>query len=152
MKVCTFFGHSNCPSEIEEELKKLIEKLIISDGVTSFLVGDKGNFDNLVRKTLERLSEHYDFQYQIVLAYMPYNKQGYQSVFAKDTNSVFPEELATVHKRYAIEYRNKYMLDKADLVVTYITHNYGGAAKFARKATLQKKCVINLAEKLPPML
>ena len=77
-----------------------------------------------------------------------YNRQGYQSVFEKDPHSVFPEELATFHKRYAIEYRNKYMLDKADLVVTYITHNFGGAAKFAKKAQAKNKVVINLTNYL----
>ena len=38
------------------------------------------------------------------------------------------------------------MLKQADFVVTYITHNWGGAAQYAEKAHRQGKRVLNLAE------
>ena len=55
-----------------------------------------------------------------------------------------PEEVAVVPPRYAIDRRNKWMLKQADFVVTYITHDWGGAAKFAKMAEKQGKKVINL--------
>jgi hypothetical protein len=36
------------------------------------------------------------------------------------------------------------MLKQADFVVTYITHDWGGAAKFAKMAEKQGKYVVNL--------
>ena len=36
------------------------------------------------------------------------------------------------------------MLKRADYVVTYITHDWGGAAQFARKAAKQGKTVVKL--------
>jgi hypothetical protein len=37
------------------------------------------------------------------------------------------------------------MLKQSDYVVTYITHSYGGAAQFAKKAQNTGKEIINIA-------
>ena len=37
------------------------------------------------------------------------------------------------------------MLQRADFVVTYVTHSWGGAAQFAEAAEKQGKAVYNLA-------
>lgn len=52
MYCCTFFGHRNCPDDIEPILREVIIDLITNKNVTCFLVGDKGNFDGIVRKVL----------------------------------------------------------------------------------------------------
>ena len=46
--------------------------------------------------------------------------------------------------RFAIARRNGWMLKQADFVVTYVTHDWGGAAQFAEKARRQGKTVLNL--------
>jgi len=58
---------------------------------------------------------------------------------------MLPEGIETVHPRFAISWRNKWMIEQSDYVVTYITHSWGGAAQFAEKAKRQKKGIINLA-------
>ena len=58
-----------------------------------------------------------------------------------------PANIEAVFPRFAISYRNKWMLQQCEIVVTYFTHDYGGAAKFAELARKQGKVVINLAEK-----
>ena len=60
------------------------------------------------------------------------------------SNTMLPEGIESVHPRYAISWRNNWMLRQSDYVVTYITHSWGGAAQFAEKANRQKKTVINL--------
>lgn len=50
--------------------------------------------------------------------------------------------------RFAIDRRNCWMLDRADIVVVYVKSPVGGAAKFKAMAESKKKMVINLAEKL----
>lgn len=49
------------------------------------------------------------------------------------------------HIRFAVSWRNNWMLKQSDYVVTYITYSWGGAAQFAEKAARQKKTVINIA-------
>lgn len=46
--------------------------------------------------------------------------------------------------RYAISWRNAWMLHQSDYVVTYITHSWGSAAQYARKAKAQGKYIVNI--------
>lgn len=46
--------------------------------------------------------------------------------------------------RFAISWRNKWMLEKADYVITYVTHTVGGSAKFKEMAIKKNKRVIEI--------
>ena len=58
--------------------------------------------------------------------------------------SVYPEGIETVPKKFAIHYRNKWMLDKTDIVVTYVTRNFGGAWGVEQQAAKLQKPIIKL--------
>ena len=137
---CTFFGHRDCDEKIFKSLKKAIIELIQNEGVTKFYVGNNGGFDRLVLRALGEckcIFSHID--YCVVLAYMPKNE-------AFDHSTIFPEELVKVPKRYAISHRNKYMIEKSDFVIAFITHNFGGAYNSIVKAEKMNKKVINLCK------
>ena len=140
--VCTFFGHKDAPKEIVPTLRSTLIGLIENKNVTVFYVGNNGNFDTMVRHQLEDLSQTYPITYSVVLAYLPGKKNEYDDL----TNTIYPEGLETVPKRFAISYRNKWMIDQSDVVVTYVTRTYGGAAQFKAMAERQGKTVIELSE------
>lgn len=72
------WGHKDAPSSIYEKLEEAVEKLIIDKGVTSFPVGNQGQFDGMVLRTLRRMKEKYPYiSYNIALAYMPTEKEGW---------------------------------------------------------------------------
>lgn len=107
-----------------------------------FYVGHNGQFDAMVRSALKQLKADYpNIDYAVVLAYMPSNKQEHKDY----SDTLLPEGIETVHPRYAISWRNNWMLQQSDYVITYITHSWGGAAQFAKKAQRKSKKVINLA-------
>ena len=139
--VCTFFGHKDTPKEIEPTLRSTLVDLIENKNVNAFYVGNNGNFDTMVRRQLEDLSHTYPISYSVVLTYLPTEKNKYDDL----TNTIYPEGLETVPKRFAISWRNKWMIKQSEYVVTYITHSWGGAAQFAEKAERQKKTVISLS-------
>ena len=140
--VCTFFGHRDCPETIKPKLRSTIIDLIENYNVDMFYVGNQGQFDAMVRSTLKKLKQEYPHtDYAVVLAYMP----GKPSEYEDCSDTIFPEGLETVHPRYAISHRNTWMLTHADYVISYITHPYGGAAQFAKKASSIKKTVIALS-------
>lgn len=60
-------------------------------------------------------------------------------------DTILPEDILSVPTRYAINWCNRWMLRQSDFVVTYITHNWGGAAKFAQMAARLNKKVIHLS-------
>ena len=59
MSVCTFFGHRDCPSSIEPNLKQALIHLIDAQSVDTFYVGNHGAFDAMVRSTLAELMQDY---------------------------------------------------------------------------------------------
>ena len=141
MKACTFFGHKDCPQTIQPKLSEVLIDLITNHDVDTFYVGNHGQFDALVRRSLKELKKEYPkITYAVVLAYMP----GKPSEYEDYSDTMLPEGIETVHPRYAISWRNNWMLKQSDYVVTYITHSWGGAAKFAKKADTLKKSIISL--------
>jgi uncharacterized phage-like protein YoqJ len=137
VKVCTFFGHSDCPESVYFILRAKIEELIKNTDVSCFYVGNNGRFDSLAAKALRELQNDYlHIRYSVVLAYLPEENT---------ENSIFPEGLESVPKRFCIDKRNRWMLDKADYVICYVTRNIGGAARFSALARKKNKTVINIA-------
>ena len=134
----TFFGHRDTPKETEPALRLTLIDLIENKNATVFYVGNHGNFDTMVRRQLENLSKNYPIKYYVVLAYMPSKND------TPDEHTILPEGIETVPRRFAINYRNKWMLNKSDIVVTYVTRPVGGAWEFKQTAEKQGKDHINL--------
>ena len=141
MRSCTFFGHRDCPETVKPKLREVLVDLITNHDVDVFYVGHQGQFDAYVRGELKKLKQEYpQINYAVVLAYMP----GKQTEYDDYSDTMLPEGIESVHPRYAISWRNNWMLRQSDYVVTYITHSWGGAYQYAEKARRQKKTVINL--------
>lgn len=113
--------------------------------VNVFYVGNQGSFDDMVHSVLCELSQQYShITYAVVLAYLPPASKGELSQSQDYTDTMYPEGIETVPKRFAIDWRNRWMLKQADYVVTYITHSWGGAAKFAEMAERSGKQIVNI--------
>jgi uncharacterized phage-like protein YoqJ len=143
MSACTFFGHRDCPADtIKPRLRQILVDLIENYGVDMFYVGQQGCFDGVVHRVLKELKNDYpDINFAVVLAYMP----GEKAECADYSDTMLPEGIESVHPRYALSWRNNWMLKQADYVVTYITHSWGGAYQYVVKAKRQGKMTINLA-------
>ena len=132
----TFFGHRDTQKEIEPTLRLTLIDLIENKNATEFYVGNHGNFDAMVRRQLEDFSKTYPIKYYVVLAYMPGKND------KPDEHSILPEGIESVPRRFAINYRNKWMLTKSDVVVTYVTRPVGGAWELKQMAERQNKYVV----------
>lgn len=147
MPACTFFGHRDCPSSIRPRLRETLVNLIENHAVDMFYVGRQGAFDVIVRSVLMELILVYPhIHYAVVLERIPEKQNETDPRDYSDT--MLPEGIENVHPRFAISWRNKWMLDQSDYVVTYITHSWGGAAQFAQMALQRNKETVNLIEKI----
>lgn len=145
MGVCTFFGHRDCPDTVRPRLRETLVRLIEAEGVDLFYVGNHGAFDAMVHLLLRELEKSYPhIRYAVVLAYLP-RKRADESLEALE-DTMLPEGIESVPRRYAINWRNKWMLTRADWVIVYQKYTWGGAAAFSELARKRKKRVINLAE------
>ena len=134
MPACTFFGHGDCPETKYSNILQAIQNLITEKKVLTFYVGTQGNFDSLVYRALCCLRTDFPhIRVYRVLAYMP-----------KDNglipDSILPEGVELVHQRYAISWRNRWMIERSDYVIAYITHN----SRYADEARRKGKTVISL--------
>ena len=140
---CTFFGHKDTPGSVKDKLREAIINLIELSGVDMFYVGTHGSFDRMAASILQELTGIYpNIDYRIVLAYLPNNKNKDDLVNLEKTE--FPEGIETAPKRFAIDFRNRWMLMRADTVVAYVSHDWGGAAKFVQLAERKQLPVLNL--------
>lgn len=140
LKTCTFFGHRDTPQTVKASLQAVLCDLI-EQGVDRFYVGNQGNFDAMAAALLKELEQSRGIRFEIVLAYLPKERDPFF-----ETHSILPEGIENVPPRFAIEYRNKWMIDHSDIVITYVRCSFGGAAKFKTLATKKNKTVIELSE------
>ena len=137
--VCAFFGHRDAPIEIRDKIKETVINLIKERDVTEFYVGNNGDFDRMALSVLKELSGMYpQISYYVVYAYLP--EKGGEDF----EHTIYPEGIETVPKRFAIDYRNRWIVGQADIVVAYVGRSFGGAAKFVDMTKRQGKDVINL--------
>lgn len=134
----TFCGHAEIaqPDEVRNWLMHTAESLIL-DGADIFYFGGYGAFDSLAAAVLRELKKTYrHIQIVLVLAYLNRN------VNATGYDSTLYPELENVPPRFAISRRNKWMVEMADVVVAYVTHDWGGAAKTLACAKRKGKTIL----------
>lgn len=134
----TFCGHKDLAKEaqVKEKLEAVIASLI-EEGASEFYLGGYGSFDSMAAKTVREMKKtHPEAQGILVIPYMDrdYNKELYDG-------SIYPP-LENTPLRFAISKRNEWMVDQADVVVAYVTHDWGGASKTLEYAQRKKKRII----------
>lgn len=142
--VCTFFGHRNVSNGIKPILKNTVKHLIEQERATIFYIGNQGNFDLLARNVLEELKKDYPhINYNIVLAYFPTKKDN--DNYTDYSITIYPDGLEKVPPKFAIDNRNRWLVEHSDTVITCVMHNFGGAAKFKKLSIAKKKRVIEIS-------
>lgn len=98
----------------------------------------------MVISLLKKLSEKYTMiSCAVILAYLPTDKT---NIICCDLPTIYPEGIEYIPPKYAVSYRNDWIVRQADMVVCYITHDFGGAAKFVEKARKKGKIIYNVSK------
>jgi hypothetical protein len=110
-----------------------------------FLIGRDGDFDQLASSAIIRAKKNIFDANSSHVWVMPYARAEYINN-SKDYDEYYDaveicERSAECHPKAAIAIRNQYMIDRSDLCVFYVKHNYGGAwnaLKYAEKLEKNK--------------
>ncbi len=125
--IITFFGHRNALSNIKPYIREILIDFIENQNAVKFYVGNNGHFDHIVGTVLRELKTVYkNIDYAVVLPYI--NKK--PNEFDDYTDTIFPEGIENVPPHFAICWRNEWMINNSDTIITFVEHNLGGAAKY----------------------
>ncbi len=148
----SFFGHRYIENfrVAERKVEDLINKLIQEHEYVEFLIGRDGDFDQIATSAVLRAKHGYAEHRCDLTWVMPYLKAEYTNN-AEDFENYYDyvevcAESEKVHSKQAIQVRNRYMVDRSDLVVFWVERNSGGAYQTMKYAEKQGKKIINIAE------
>ena len=149
--IITFIGHSSL--EKSDALFALIKEAILNNvdyyDKNIFYCGGYGDFDEMCRKVSCDLKLIFDnMEVVFVSPYFTLQQQNKikNLIRAGMYDAVIYPELESVPLKFAINYRNQWMIEKADLIIAYVNSEYGGAYKSLCFARRKGKNIINLAK------
>ena len=147
--IVTFCGHSSFCGNIEYENKiiSFLEESVGAEKVEMYL-GGYGDFDDFAYKCCIKYKEkHPDASLVFVTPYMTesYQENHLKFIGQKYDFIIYPE-IEEKPLRFAISYRNRWMIDRADLVICGIEHSWGGAYKTYAYAKSKKKAIVNIMQ------
>ncbi len=143
-KICSFFGHRDVFYDLRNELVIEIERAITEYGITTFYVGDRGDFDRKAAGAVMSMKHKYpNIKLVLVLPYFTNKLNEYKEFYEQDYDEIFiPQELMGVHPKGAITKRNRLMVDQSDLIICYVNREFGGAYNTVKYAERKMKTII----------
>ena len=148
--IVAFCGHSSY-TESEEDEQKILSILtrIIGDRNAEVYLGGYGFFDAFARRCARKYQEnHPNIKLVLITPYITpdYSKNHLKQAFALYDEILYPS-IEDKPLKFAISYRNKWMVESADYVIAYVTHAWGGAYQTYKHAKRKKKIVFNISGK-----
>lgn len=150
--ICCVFGHRtiNETERLKLQLYTIMEKLIIGEGVDTFLFGSKSRFNDLCFEIVTKLKEKYpNIKRVYVRAEYPHISDNYRKYLLESyEETYYPERILGAGRSVYVE-RNYEMIDDSQFCVVYyvgqnISHRKSGTKIALDYATKQNKRIIIL--------
>ena len=127
MKVCSFFGHRDTPQtdELKEKVRETVERLIVEEGVDTFLFGSRSKFDELCLLIVTELKGKYSNIKRIyVRSQYPYIDKQYKDYLLElYDDTILPNRVEKAGKAAYLE-RNQEMINASVFCVFYYNPCY----------------------------
>ena len=137
MKTCSFFGHRDAPQtdELKEKVRETVERLIVEEGVDTFLFGSRSKFDDLCHIVVTELKEKHPHIQRI--AYLCKHESGClvgagmeqkrrikelagRDVYVPEYEDIRKSDRVNSAGRACYVERNYWMIDDSDFVIVYL--------------------------------
>ena len=142
-QICAFFGHRDLfgyTEQISSALKKILIDLI-ENGVDTFYVGSYGAFDILSGRVLSELKETYP-QIQVILILAYAKELNTSRCYFQDF--YLPLDVEVAPKRACIVKRNQWVIQQADVIISFVKYPMGGAYNAVQYAQKKNKRIIEI--------
>jgi len=148
--IVTFCGHSKFV--VSKEYEQILLTFLndnVGDRRAEMYLGGYGNFDNFALDCCRKYKETHPGISIVFIT--PYITIEYQQNHLKHKKALYDyilyPEIENKPLKFAISYRNKWMVEKADYIICGIDHAWGGAYKTYLHAKRRKKHIINVTGK-----
>lgn len=135
---------------LEERLYNIIGQLLREKYYVDFLVGKNGDFDVLASSTVHHAKNNIRKDNSSLILILPYvtaECEKSKKYFEKYYDGIeICNESAKSYFKEAIQIRIRHMVERSDLIVSYIINDYGGAFQTIRYAEKLNKKIINIAD------
>ncbi|MEG0944036.1 MAG: hypothetical protein RSF86_10425 [Angelakisella sp.] len=136
--IVSFCGHGSvAESEKVRQWVLAVTSDLIANGASIFYLGGYGAFDGIAKSVIRKFGKEHPHIKSVLI--LPYLNKSMDEIGYSYT--LYPP-LETVPKRFAISKRNEWMVDQSHIVVAYVTHSFGGAAKTLEYAKRKHKHII----------
>lgn len=146
--IVTFCGHAEFQKseECEQKLLAFLEERV-GDVPAEMYLGGYGEFDRFAYDCCKKYQKtHSNISLVFVTPYLTVDYQrNHLQRLQNSFDVVLYPEIEDKPKRYAIIYRNRFMIEKADYVVAYVSHRWGGAYTAYLYGKRKGKQIYNLA-------
>lgn len=146
--IVTFFGHADF-RESEKHRKKVLNFLEekIGEKTADIYLGGYGNFDNFAYNCCYQYKKsHPNTSLFFITPYITFEYQKSRLNIEKYRyDGIIYPEIESKPLKFAISYRNKWMVLHADIIVAYVNRHRGGAYSALTYAKRLKKEIFNLA-------
>ena len=148
--IVTFCGHSDFvqTQEYEGKILDFLEEKI-GDASAELYLGGYGSFDAFARRCGKKFQEtHPNTKLIFITPYITIDYQKNHLDYNKDLyDEILYPNLEDKPLKFAISYRNKWMVEQADYVIAYITRDWGGAYQTYKHAQQKKHPLFNISGK-----
>ena len=152
MKACAFTGHRRIESRHMQKLPELVLRAVqyaYDNGCRKFITGGAIGFDTLAaREVIKFRISHPDVSLVLALPCIEQDakwnsaqKNAYSFTLAVADEVIYTSE---VYTKNCMAIRNRYLADKADLLIAYVGRSNSGAAQTVRMAESMNKRIYNL--------
>lgn len=145
MKACSFFGHRDTPQtdELKQKVRETVERLIVEEGVDTFLFGSRSKFDELCHMVVTEFQEKYPkirriaylckHEFGCLVGAGTSLRQKIKEITGRDTYVAECEEIRKSDRansvgRASYVERNQWVINDSDSVVAYL-RKYKGILK-----------------------
>ena len=138
-RTCCGFGHRIVLIDVEAPLREALCDLIEIHGVTCFLTGGMGEFDELFARNIRSLRSVYpQISLCLVVPYLSKSLNEKRELLSSLYDEIIlPSELDGANKKAAIPMRNRWMVDHSNFVISAVHRDFGGAYKAVSYAAQQ---------------
>lgn len=132
----SFIGHRAIEHVriVEKKIEAIVKELIKTKEFVEFYIGRNGEFDILVASIIKRVQRDYGKENSSLILVIPYSVADMEDLEKYYDEVWYPDELYGVHFKSAITKRNEWFVDHSDLLVAYVTKEFGGAFECMKKA------------------